>query len=248
MSSSILEKFPKSRPALPPAFQAIYEKVYKTNRDGGSAATSVAQKMERWMHHKVAADVKDGSAKSTLEVGAGTLNHVPFEPNTTSYDIIEPFENLFKNSPYLSKIRNIYSDIGEIPTATQYERIISIATFEHIVTLPDVVAQCGLLLASGGTLRAAIPSEGTLLWTMGWKFTTGVEFRLKHGLDYGILMRHEHVNTAKDIEDVLRYFFTTVNVSAFGVMKALSFYQFLECSSPKKDVCMAYLNRSSVKV
>src|SRR5207248_2443774 len=101
--------------------------------------------------------------------------------------------------------------------------------FEHYCNLPDVISECRRVLAPGGVLRVAIPSEGTVLWTLGWKLTTGLEFRLKYGLDYGALMKHEHVNTAAEIDAVLRSFFKTVNRSVFGISRALSFYQFFEC-------------------
>ena len=76
---------------------------------------------------------------------------------------------------------------------------------------------------------------------MGYTFTTGLEFKRKYGLDYEVLMRHEHVNTAREIEEVLRYFFANVKGSAFGLARSLSFYQFYDCSDPKKDRCSEYL-------
>jgi hypothetical protein len=78
-------------------------------------------------------------------------------------------------------------------------------------------------------MRIGIPSEGTILWRIGWALTTGIEFRARHGLNYGVLMRHEHVNTASEIESVLRVFFKAVRREVYGVMPALSLYQFFEC-------------------
>jgi len=96
----------------------------------------------------------------------------------------------------------------------------------------EVVSRCTALLAPGGQLRIGIPSEGTLLWTLGWTLTTGMEFRWKYGLNYGVLMKHEHVNTAAEIESVLRAFFKSVRRSVCGIAPALSFYQFFECRLP----------------
>lgn len=239
--------FPKKRPPLPQEFQTIYSEHYKQNRDGGSAASSLAQKLESWMHRKVAEDVKFGARRSTLEIGAGTLNHMPFEPWTTPYDIVEPFRYLIESSHNMDHVRRVYDDISEIPDNIKYERIISIATFEHICNLPEVIARSGLLLVEGGELRAGIPSEGTILWRLGYTFATGLEFRRKYNLDYEVLMKHEHVNTAKEIEEVIRYFFRDVKVSVFGVAKSLSFYQFYSCAKPRLEKCSEYLknNRSN---
>jgi hypothetical protein len=233
--------FPKSRPPLPPEFVEIYADHYKKNRNGGSTASSLSQKMESWMHRKVAEDVRTGKPKSTLELGAGTLNHLQYEKHSAPYDIVEPFRYLFESSAKVDRIRNVYSDIKEIPRGTKYDRVISIATFEHICNLPEVVAQCGLLMAHDAQIRVAIPSEGTILWKLGWQFTTGIEFRLKHKLDYSLLMKHEHVNTAAEIEDILRYFFSQVESSFFGFSKSLSFYQFYNCSKPSLTRCTQFI-------
>ncbi|PHS15414.1 MAG: methyltransferase type 12 [Blastopirellula sp.] len=239
----MFDQFPKTRPPLPEAIQAIYAAHYKVNREGETAATSVAQRMERWLHRKVAADVVGQTSQNvdqeiaTLEVGAGTLNQFAYEPELGPYDIIEPFTELIEGSALLPRVRNTFADISEIPSDTRYDRITAIAVFEHICNLPEVVAKAGLLLKPGGTLRVAIPSEGTILWTLGWKLTTGIEFRLKHGQDYGKLMRHEHVNTAQEIETVLRHFFENVKCQTFGPCRALSFYQYFECSNPILDRC-----------
>ncbi len=237
----ILNSFPKERLPLPPEFQAIYAEQYKENRDGRSNAAGLAQKMESWMHRRVAADTLSGQEQSTLEIGAGTLNHLQYEINSRPYDIVEPFHYLYDSSPLTEKLRNVYDDVAEISKDTHYDRIISIAAFEHICTLPEVVAKCGLLLTSGGNLRVAIPSEGTILWRLGYTFTTGLEFRRRYNLDYSVLMKHEHVNTATEIELVLNHFFEYIESKVFGVAKALSFYQFYVCRKPLVDRCKDYL-------
>lgn len=149
----MFENFPKTRSVLPPEFQAIYADQYKENRDGGSKASGLAQKLESWMHKNVAADVASLPDKSTLEIGAGTLNQLQYEKHAKPYDIIEPFHSLFEGSPLFDRIRNVYDDISEIPADTKYDRITSIAAFEHICNLPEVIARSGLLLNDGGQLR-----------------------------------------------------------------------------------------------
>jgi len=238
----MFNKFPKTRPPLPREIEEIYSVQYKSNREGKTPASSLTQRMESWLHQQAAKDLANphNMQKTTLELGAGTLKQLQYEPAVGPYDIVEPFTDLYKNSSLLKRVRNIYSDISEVPSSCRYNRITSIATFEHVCNLPEVIARCGLLLAPNGVLRASIPSEGTFLWTLGWQLTTGLEFRIKHGLDYGLLMKHEHVNTAREIEEVLEFFFEKVECKVFGLIKSISLYRFYACSNPRIEKCCKF--------
>lgn len=241
-AEAIRRTFPKTRPPLAPAFQAIYASHYLSNRRGGTPAAALAQRVESWLHSRVAQDVIDcRRTLTTLEIGAGTLNQLAYEPNVGPYDIVEPFQELYENSPHLCRIRSIFAGIREVPLLNGYDRITSVATFEHLCDLPDVVARCGLLLRPDGSLRVSIPSEGCPLWTLGWKITTGLEFRLRFGLDYKQLMRHEHVNTADEVERVLRYFFATVECTVLGVNRKWSLYRYYLCRNAQKETCSDWL-------
>lgn len=240
-----IKKYPKIRPELPAKYQEIYESHYKSNRDGDTKAASLSQKMESWLHKKVARDLTQGDINiSTLEIGAGTLNQLPYEP-ITQYDIIEPFKILYQNSKELKRVNTIYSDIREIENK-KYDRITSVAVFEHITDLPYVVAKSCLLLNENGTMRTAIPNEGTILWKLGWLFTTGLEFKLKYNLKYSTLLYNEHVNTASEINDVLSYFFDDIKCSVFGIHKKLGFYRFYECKQPNIEKAIEYINNYNV--
>jgi len=235
--AALLARFPKTRPPLPPKLAAIYTRQYLENRGGETPAASLAQRLERWLHRQVAADVKDAATPgATLELGAGTLNQLAFEPAGVAYDIVEPFEDLYRGSPRLAAVRAVYADIAEAPLGSAYQRITSVASLEHICDLPFVLARAARLLAPGGTLRAAIPSEGGFLWRLGWMATTGLEFRLRHGLDYGLLMAHEHVNDAREVEALVRALFETVEIKSFGLGRQLSLYRFIAARHPRLDV------------
>jgi len=233
-------KYPKVRPVLPEAYQKIYNEHYYNNREGQTSASFLSKMMESWLHKKVAKDLSNNNDKYTLEIGAGTLNQLQYE-NTKPYDIIEPFAALYKNSKHLSKIDNIYNDIDDIELSPKYDRITSIATFEHITDLPKVVAKTCLLIKTGGTLRVSIPNEGTFLWKLGWKITSGIEFRLKYKLKYETLLKYEHVNNANEIEDVLKHFYSNVKCSCFGLSRRIAFYRFYECSEPRISIAEDFL-------
>ena len=243
--AAVLMRFPKARPELPPKLQAIYTRQYVENRSGATPAASLSQRLERWLHHQVAADVKTGGPRSTLELGAGTLNQLAYEPASDAYDIVEPFEELFRDSPKRARVREVFADAANVPADRRYDRITSVAALEHICDLPLVLARAARHLNAGGTLRAAIPSEGGLLWKLGWMLTTGLEFRLRHGLDYGLMMAHEHVNEARDIEMLLGALFEEVEVRSFGLGRQLSLYRFIAARKPRLDVAAAWEARFS---
>jgi hypothetical protein len=242
--AALLARFPKTRPTLPPKLAAIYTQQYLQNRGGETPAASLSQRLESWLHRQVAEDVRGAvTPGATLELGAGTLNQLAYEPAGGAYDIVEPFEALFQGSPLVGGVRDHYADIRDVPGDRFYARVTSVASLEHICDLPFVLARTARRLAPGGTLRAAIPSEGGLLWTLGWMFTTGLEFRLRHGLDYGLLMAHEHVNDAREIETLVRALFEEVEVRSFGVGRQLSLYRFLAASRPRLDLAAEWETR-----
>lgn len=227
-AESVLSRYPKVRVPLPEAYQKIYEEHYANNRNGQTTASFFSSKVEGWMHRKVAKDARKNPGLTTLEIGAGTLNQLNWEP-TQVYDIVEPFQALYLSSKNLGRVRNIYADISEIEGESKYDRITAVASFEHICNLPEVVERCRSLLNRGGVLRVAIPNEGRFLWKFAYTMTTGLEFKHKYGLDYSMLMNYEHVNTADEIEAVLVHFFPHIKRSMLGVGKNLSLYRYYEC-------------------
>ena len=134
----------------------------------------------------------------------------------------------------LGKVRAFYNDISDVPAGRRYRRVTSVAVLEHLDDLPAMVARSGAATRQDGVFQAGIPSEGGSMWTLAWKTTTGVAYRLRNRLDYGVLMRHEHLNTAAEIEAVVGHFFADVRVARFPLpWRQLSFYSYLEAREPR---------------
>jgi|CXWL01.1.fsa_nt_gi SAM-dependent methyltransferase len=227
----ILARFPKQRPPLPAAQQKIYEQEYLANREGKNLASSLAQKLEAWMHRKVAQNVV---GSRFLEVGAGTLNHAPyFEGRKIEYyDAVEPAKFLYQDSVFKPRIRNFYGDISQCDS--QYDSIFSIAALEHVTNLPEVLAKMGKLLADGGVCVNAIPCEGGFLWGLSWRLSTGLSYKLRTGFSYKTLMRHEHINGHDEIIALHKHFFEKVRLVYFPIWgKHFSLYCCIVASQPK---------------
>lgn len=227
----LLASYPRKHPVLPESYQKIYEQHYKENRDGSTKASAYARKFEGCLHKKIAKSARGGVQK-TLEIGAGNLNQLNYE-RSGAYDIVEPFQMLFKNSPNLKYVRNIYSDISEVKHE-KYDRITSIACFEHVEDLPKMVRLTARLLNQNGKLYIVIPNEGRLLWKIAYMATTGREFEKRYGLGYETMIRHEHINTADEIEKILKYYYKNVKIRFLGIGRVFSIFRYYECSVPVK--------------
>lgn len=241
----LLKSYPRKRPPLEAPLQEIYVKHHRASRLGTSRVQAAVLRLEGWMHRQIAANRPPG-AGTILEIGAGTLNHVPYEGDWTRYDVVEPFRELFEDSPQRQRVTFIYSDICDVPPENRYDRVLSVAALEHLVDLPEVIARSALLLASGGIFQAGIPSEGSFLWGAAWRCTTGLLFRLRTGLDYKRLMRYEHVNNADEILAILGCFFSSVSVRRFPVSyHHLSVYTYAQAAEPRTGACAAFLREAA---
>ena len=238
---SLLRTYPRTRPVLSKAEQDIYRDEYLISRKAFTKVTRLARRFEAWMHQRVA----ETGQGATLEVGAGTLNHLEYETNLLGshpYDIVEPQKYLYEGSEHRGFLRNVYVDIRQADTSAGYGRIISIAVMEHVCDLPALIARTGLLLEDGGVLCNAIPSEGGLLWGLSWRVTTGLSYRLRTGFSYRNLMRHEHVNTAHEVQGIMRHFFSKVSIQRFPLpMHHMSLFCVLRAQGPQKQLCREYL-------
>ena len=174
-------------PELPEGSRDVYKRAYLQSRNGVGLLYRLTQRLEAWMHCRVAARSHPGEA--VLEIGAGTLNHLPWENVGRVYDVVEPFVELFEHQPAAERLSTFFADIAEVPRERTYDRIISIATLEHVVDLPSLVAEAGLHLRTGGHFSAGIPSEGGMLWGFAWRVSVAPWFRIRTGLHYGDLMR-----------------------------------------------------------
>lgn len=244
---NVLSNFPKTRSILSDDYKKIYNIHYMLNRKRKTPVAYLTSIMESWSHFQVAKDLWKDCCLTTLEIGAGTLNHIPYElKHLNKYDIVEPFIDLYKDSEYLTYINNIFNDISDIPLCKKYDRIISIYVFEHILDLPHLVAICGQLLKPDGCLRVAIPNEGTILWKIGWSLTSKKEFKKLYNLEYEVFLKHEHVNSASEIEGVMDHFFKKKRTKTFGMNRFLGFYRFYEYRGVDHNRINDYLKNSSI--
>lgn len=222
----------KQQKPLPIAYQKIYNKFYLDYALSSTKSRQAALFLESWYHRKIAS-VNNVDSPIILEVGAGSLSHVVYEKSYEKYDIVEPKTFLWENADprQKSRVSNYFASLELIPSGNQYSKIISIACLEHVNDLESHLQSIKGLLSPKGLFVVAIPAEGEFLWWLGWRLTTGLSFWIKYKLNYGVIMRHEHLNNAKEIIAALRKYFCIEKVHSFPFsIKNCRLYITLTCS------------------
>ena len=243
----LIDKYPKKRAKLSLKLKRIFKHEYKINREN-----KLNSFFEKWMHKNILKS-QNISNINTLEIGAGTLNHLMYEDlkKKDSYDIIEPKKFLFRDNILKKKINRIYSDYLNLPNRN-YDRIISCATLEHLTDLPKFLALTAFKLKNKYSFHShSIPCEGYLAWTIANRYITGMVFKLRTGCNYNELMNHEHVNNYDEIYSIIKFFYSNVNVNysyPFFISPHTSFYANISFSRPRLNVCKKYLKLKKIKI
>ena len=242
----LIKKYPKKRSKLSFKLKKIFKDEYKTNRE-----SKVISLFEAWMHKNIL-KYKIKSNVRTLEIGAGTLNHLLYEnlKKKDLYDIIEPKKFLFRNNHLKKKINKVYSNYFSVPHK-KYDRIISCATLEHLTDLPKFLAISAFKLKNKNSFHShSIPCEGYLAWTIANRYISGILFKLRTGCNYNELMNHEHVNNYDEIYSIIKLFYNKVDVNfsyPLFFTPHFSFYANISFSNPKLNLCKKYLKLSKTK-
>jgi len=223
------KKYPKKRKPLNKDLKKIFNKFYLSNR-----TSFLSQLLESWLHFSIKKIKKKNS--KTLEIGAGTLNHLAYENLThTSYDIIEPKKFLFKKNYNISKINKIYKNISECKN-NYYDRIISCAVLEHLENLPNFLIISSCKMKKFAFQSHSVPLEGYPMWDFSWRILSGLLFRIKTGHSFKEVQKHEHLNKFNEILFLIRFFYRKVKVkySYPFFYKYLAFYANITFSNPNK--------------
>jgi hypothetical protein len=238
----LLKQYPKKRPPLSKKLKKIFNRHYLENRQ-----SILSQLSEQWLHRSIKKSKKKTSR--TLEVGAGTLNHLRYGyTKNIIYDIIEPKKFLFKNSDDLKKINKIFTNIHSCKS-NSYDRIISSAVLEHIEDLPDFLTTSSLKMKKLSFQSHSIPCEGYPMWNLTWTLFSGILFRLKTGCSFKEVQKHEHLNTLDEILTLIKYFYNNVSIkySYPFYNKYMSFYANITFSNPNTKSIKLFIKKYKQK-
>ena len=220
---------------LPEKYEKIYKNFYKDYALSKTLIRKIISFFESWYHKQIA---KMGNKNEIiLEIGCGSLNHINYEKGFLSYEVVEPKVFLLEQVQRKKKliVSKIYTSLDKIPDHKNYSKIISIAVLEHVNNLEEHILQITNLLQPNGIFAVAIPAEGELLWWLAWRLTSGIGFWIKYRLDYGVIMRYEHIHNSKDILEKLKKYFYIYKIRSFPFnIRNFRIYITLECRLNKK--------------
>lgn len=143
----------------------------------------------------------------TLEVGAGLGEHAHWENlKNQEYTMLEYREEwchqLRAQNPGCKVIHGDIQGRLEYPDG-YFDRIIAIHVLEHLPDLPKALSEIHRLLVPGGQFDIVIPCEGGLAYGFARKISSERMFKKNFGMDYGPIIRAEHVNTCAEILEEL---------------------------------------------
>lgn len=226
----LIKKYPKKRPPLNKKLKKIFDFEYKKNR-----TNFLSQLSESWLHFSIKG--RKEKFNNSLEIGAGTLNHLPYEKiKNKKYDIIEPKKFLYKNNSNKILINKFYNNLNIVPN-NKYDRIISCAVLEHLEDLPKYLYLSAKKLKKNGYQSHSIPCEGYPVWDIAWYLISGISFKMRTGQNFKDIQKHEHINNYDEILSLIIFFYKKVEIRfsypGFFV-PSLSLYANITFSKPKK--------------
>jgi SAM-dependent methyltransferase len=163
--------------------------------------------VERFNHGYVAG-LGTPRGSRTLEVGAGIGGHLPFEDlEAQEYHVLESRAQFCERLAELHPAQYVHH--GSIEESQPFpdgffDRIVTIHVLEHLHNLPAALDEMARLLRPGGIFDVVLPTEGSIAYEIARKVSAERMFRRRFGLDYGPIIRNEHVNTYEEVMSLLR--------------------------------------------
>ena len=235
---NLIKKYPKKRPALSKEVKKIFDIEYKKNREN-----LLSQLSESWLHFAIKG--RNLLFNTTLEIGAGSLNHLKYENFSKKhiYDVIEPKKFLYENNKNKFLVNKFYKSLNNTKK-NSYSRIISCAVLEHLEDLPYYLYLSSQKMKKNGYQSHSIPCEGYPIWNITWFLISGITFKLRTGKSFKEIQRHEHLNSFDEILKLVKFFYRDVQIKysyPFFFSPYVSFYSNLTFKNPIRKNINAYL-------
>jgi SAM-dependent methyltransferase len=165
--------------------------------------------LEKFNHGFSARNARHG--QKVLEIGAGLGEHIAYEPLMgVEYYAMEILPKMAEAIKQRYPIVKVVTGDCEKPTNFDnnfFDRIIAVHVLEHLNNLPATIREMRRILKNGGEFNVIIPCEGGWLYSLARFVSAERLFKKRYNMDYGWLIRSEHVNKPNEIiEEITREF------------------------------------------
>ena len=163
----------------------------------------------------------------TLEIGAGLGGHIAYENlDNQNYSVLELRENMAE--VLKERFPKVNVHVGDIQKKTnfsdaQFDRVVAVHVLEHLPDLPSALDEVSRILKDDGQFTIVIPCEGGMAYGFARYISSNRIFRKKFNMEYGWLMKSEHVNKAYEIIDELKKKFTVTKRKFFPILMPFIF-------------------------
>lgn len=146
-----------------------------------------------------------------LEVGAGTLAHLPFVKHAFDRYIASDFDQAVidaaKKLPLPENVELKRLDGGKLPFEdNSFDRLIATHVLEHVPMPHEALEEWVRVLKPGGVLSLILPCDPGLLWRIGRALGPRHSAEAA-GLPYDYYMAREHINSIFNLNQILKFHF-----------------------------------------
>lgn len=151
-----------------------------------------------------------------LEIGAGTLAHLPFVRHRFDRYIASDFNQAVldqaRERPVPRGVELLKLEAGALPfDDDSFDRLIATHVLEHVPFPHLAIAEWVRLLKPGGVLSLILPCDPGWAWRLGRYFGPRRQ-ATNAGLPYDYYMAREHINGIFNLHQILKYHFPKRNV------------------------------------
>ncbi|QKC91430.1 class I SAM-dependent methyltransferase [Mesorhizobium sp. NZP2234] len=146
-----------------------------------------------------------------LEVGAGTLAHLPFVRHSFDRYIASDFDDTVLKSVSGRKLPHgvelMKLDGAALPfESDSFDRLIATHVLEHVPFPHIAIEEWVRVLKPGGVLSVLLPCDPGWAWRIGRAFGPRKQAE-RAGLPYDYYMAREHINSIFNLSEILNFHF-----------------------------------------
>ena len=212
-----MTQWPKVLPPLEPEQQAIIDDaIHRWHAD----PPGTYRLIDRFNHKYPLRSYPPGDQRfRTIEIGSGVGEQLEYEDLSR-----QEFTCVEMRADMAAHIRERFPSVTTIEADCQarmpfdddhFDRGVAVHVLEHLPDLPSALDELRRIIRPGGKLSIVIPCDPGFVYGLGRRFTAQRKFEREYGQPYELFIRREHINSPKEILELVRERFRVEHRSFF---------------------------------